>query len=95
MQYLAHSRLQFAAQALKTSDLPMKIIADQAGCESEQAFGRTFKRHFGLPPRGLVSPTERNADGMKYMCIRSINVRAKIKIDCGTVVSGLIDKHRP
>ena len=50
MQYLAHSRLQFAAQALKTSDLPMKIIADQAGCESEQAFGRTFKRHFGLPP---------------------------------------------
>jgi AraC family transcriptional regulator, alkane utilization regulator len=50
MQYLARWRLQLAAQELKTSDLPMKNIADQAGYESEQAFSRAFKRHFGLPP---------------------------------------------
>jgi AraC-like DNA-binding protein len=50
MQYLTHWRLQLAAQALKTTALPMKRIAEQAGYESEAAFSRSFKRHFGLPP---------------------------------------------
>lgn len=50
MQYLARWRLQLAAQRLKTSDLPLKTIADESGYESESAFSRAFKRHFGLPP---------------------------------------------
>lgn len=50
MQYLVHWRLQLAAQNLKSSDLPIKTIADQTGYESEAAFSRAFKRHFGLPP---------------------------------------------
>lgn len=50
MQYLTHWRLQLAAQHLKTSDLPIKLIADEAGYESEAAFNRAFKRHFGQPP---------------------------------------------
>lgn len=50
MQYLAHWRLQLAAQTLKTTDLPMKAIAEQSGYESEAAFGRAFKRCFGVPP---------------------------------------------
>lgn len=50
MQYLAHWRLQLAAQALKVSDHPMKRIAEQAGYESEAAFSRAFKRRFGSPP---------------------------------------------
>ncbi len=50
MQYLAHWRLQLAAQHLKSSDAPLKTIADQTGYESEAAFNRAFKRHFGLPP---------------------------------------------
>lgn len=50
MQYLAHWRLQLAAQALKTSDQPMKRIAEQAGYASEAAFSRAFKRRFGAPP---------------------------------------------
>lgn len=50
MQYLGHWRLQHAAQHLKSSDLPIKVIADQAGYESEAAFNRAFKRHFGSPP---------------------------------------------
>lgn len=52
MQYLTHWRLQLAAQTLKSTELPMKRIADQAGYESEAAFSRAFKRHFGLPPAG-------------------------------------------
>jgi AraC family transcriptional regulator, alkane utilization regulator len=50
MQYLTHWRLQLAAQALKTSSRPLKRIAEQAGYESEAAFSRAFKRHFGFPP---------------------------------------------
>jgi AraC-like DNA-binding protein len=50
MQYLTHWRLQLAAQALKTSDQPLKRIAEQSGYESEAAFSRAFKRRFGAPP---------------------------------------------
>jgi len=50
MKYLAQWRMQLAAQTLKSSVLPMKTIADQASFESEAAFSRAFKRHFGLPP---------------------------------------------
>lgn len=50
MQYLTHWRLQLAAQTLKESMLPMKRIAEQAGYESEAAFSRSFRRHFGQPP---------------------------------------------
>lgn len=50
MHYLTYWRLQLAAQRLKATDTPMKGIADHAGYESEAAFSRAFKRHFGLPP---------------------------------------------
>lgn len=50
MQYLGHWRLQLAARHLKSSELPIKTIADHARYESEAAFSRAFKRRFGLPP---------------------------------------------
>lgn len=50
MQYLATWRMQLAAQQLKTTDLPIKTIADGSGYETEAAFSRAFKRRFGLPP---------------------------------------------
>jgi AraC-like DNA-binding protein len=50
MHYLTYWRLQLAAQHLKATATPLKGIADQAGYESEAAFSRAFKRHFGLPP---------------------------------------------
>lgn len=50
MQYLAHWRLELAAQQLATSDARIKTIADQAGYRSEAAFSRAFKRLFGSPP---------------------------------------------
>jgi len=50
MRYLARWRLQLAAQHLRASSAPLKAIAGRAGYESEEAFGRAFKRHFGVPP---------------------------------------------
>lgn len=50
MRYLTSWRLHLAAQRLKTTDAPLKGIADETGYESEAAFSRAFKRHFGVAP---------------------------------------------
>lgn len=50
MHYLTYWRLHLAADGLKRTTAPLKAIASQAGYESEAAFSRAFKRHFGLPP---------------------------------------------
>lgn len=50
MQYLSQWRLQLAAQQLKSTDVPVKTVADRSGYESEAAFSRAFKRQFELAP---------------------------------------------
>jgi AraC-like DNA-binding protein len=50
MQYLAHWRLQIAAQQLRDGEKSLADVADQAGYDSEAAFNRAFKREFGMPP---------------------------------------------
>lgn len=50
MQYLAQWRLNLAAQRLRTSQDPVARVAAEVGYESEAAFSRAFKRHFGEPP---------------------------------------------
>lgn len=52
MQYLAHWRLQIAAQELLAGSKSLAAIAVQVGYESEAAFSRAFKREFGMPPAG-------------------------------------------
>src|SRR5436190_1016649 len=43
-------RKQLAAHQLRTSDTSLVRIAEHVGYESEAAFNRAFKRHFGVPP---------------------------------------------
>ncbi len=50
MHYLARWRIQLAAQQLRNSDAPLARIAEEVGYDSEAAFNRAFKRHFGVPP---------------------------------------------
>ncbi len=52
MQYLAHWRLQIAAQELLTGSKSVAAVAEHVGYESEAAFNRAFKREFGQPPAG-------------------------------------------
>ncbi|MGN6516037.1 MAG: AraC family transcriptional regulator [Rhizomicrobium sp.] len=50
MQYLAHWRMQVAAQRLKGTNTPLARIAELVGYESEASFSRAFKRSFGAAP---------------------------------------------
>jgi AraC-like DNA-binding protein len=50
MQYLAHWRMQVAAQRLKGTNTPLARIAELVGYESEAAFSRAFKKAFGTAP---------------------------------------------
>jgi AraC-like DNA-binding protein len=52
MQYLAHWRMQIAAQELLASRKSLAAVAEQIGYESEAAFSRAFRREFGMPPAG-------------------------------------------
>ncbi len=50
MRYLAGWRLQLAAQLLTSGNRRISQIAGEVGYESEPAFSRAFRRHFGVSP---------------------------------------------
>lgn len=50
MHYLAHWRMQVAAQKLKGTSASLAQIAGAIGYESEAAFSRAFKKKFGSAP---------------------------------------------
>ncbi|MCU0837347.1 MAG: AraC family transcriptional regulator [Rhodospirillales bacterium] len=50
MHYLARWRLQVAAHRLRQSQDAVARIGYDVGYESEAAFARAFRRHFGVPP---------------------------------------------
>ena len=50
IQYLMRWRLALAAQMLREGREPLIRIAERSGYDSEAAFGRAFKREFGVPP---------------------------------------------
>lgn len=50
MRYLAHRRLQVAAELMLCSDASLAQIAASVGYRSEFAFGRAFKRRHGVAP---------------------------------------------
>lgn len=52
MHYLTAWRMQLGRKLLAESDVPVFDVAEQSGYHSEAAFGRVFKRHFGLGPAG-------------------------------------------
>jgi AraC-like DNA-binding protein len=48
--YLAHVRLDVATDLLRSSSLPVSLIAEKVGYTSEAAFSRAFKNRYGMPP---------------------------------------------
>jgi AraC-like DNA-binding protein len=50
MQYLAHWRMHMAAQSLREGHRSVAQVGASLGYDSEAAFSRAFKRHFGESP---------------------------------------------
>jgi AraC-like DNA-binding protein len=50
MAYLARWRMIMAARLLRSTPRGVAGIASEVGYESEAAFNRAFKRHYGVPP---------------------------------------------
>jgi AraC-like DNA-binding protein len=48
--YLAHVRLDAAADLLRGTSLPVTLVAENVGYTSEAAFSRAFKHRYGTPP---------------------------------------------
>jgi transcriptional regulator GlxA family with amidase domain len=50
LQYLTGWRLCYATELLDGSDDSLRVIAQRSGYGSEAAFGKAFKRRFGMSP---------------------------------------------
>ncbi|PVV16888.1 MAG: AraC family transcriptional regulator [gamma proteobacterium symbiont of Ctena orbiculata] len=50
MRYLTRWRMQLARSELAQSAIPLSVLADRLGYQSEAAFCRAFKREFDVPP---------------------------------------------
>ncbi|MES9836503.1 MAG: AraC family transcriptional regulator [Candidatus Thiodiazotropha sp.] len=50
MRYLTRWRMQLARAELAQSSIPLSVLADRLGYQSEAAFCRAFKREFDVPP---------------------------------------------
>lgn len=50
MQYLAQWRMHTALATLKEQNVPVAVLAERLGYQSEASFSRAFKRHVGMAP---------------------------------------------
>lgn len=51
MAMVTNLRMRRAEQALRVTDLPLKVIADQVGYSSAFSFSEAFSRHAGISPK--------------------------------------------
>jgi AraC-like DNA-binding protein len=56
LQYLTRWRMQLAHAHLQESTEPLSHVASRFGYQSEPAFGRAYKRAFGVAPGGIRKP---------------------------------------
>jgi iron complex transport system substrate-binding protein len=45
-----HYKMEYAAQALRRSDIPIKEISHRLGFQNQYHFSRVFRRYLGAPP---------------------------------------------
>jgi len=50
IQYIAQWRMNTALASLKERDVPLTVLAERLGYQSEAAFSRAFKRYIGMSP---------------------------------------------
>lgn len=62
MGYVTQWRMQIARQRLAESRLPIIDIAEEAGYQSEAAFGRVFKKQLGVAPAGYRRQVQKSRE---------------------------------
>jgi AraC family transcriptional regulator len=75
-QYLVAIRLQHAAKKLRTSDMLVSELAWRCGFNDPSAFGRAFRKSYGIPPeryRAAVKLNTECADSNKEHSTRNPN----------------------
>lgn len=49
-EYIRKRRISNACEKLKSSDIPLSVIASESGCETQQSFQKQFKTLVGMTP---------------------------------------------
>jgi AraC-like DNA-binding protein len=62
LTYLTWWRMTLAAQLLRESDEPLRVVARRAGYTSEVAFSAAFKREYGVTPGRYRRPADKQVD---------------------------------
>jgi transcriptional regulator GlxA family with amidase domain len=68
LQHLARLRMERAANLLETTEDALSRIAPRVGYETEFAFSRAFRRHYGVPP-GVFRRRARAASSGDTFCL--------------------------
>lgn len=50
-EFIIRQRLTSAAELLRSTNLPIKAVANQCGYRDQLHFSQAFRKHYGLPPR--------------------------------------------
>ncbi|AQR74411.1 hypothetical protein BXU08_12785 [Sphingomonas sp. LM7] len=61
MEFVAMTRLHYAAKMLRSSRMPIKTIAASSGFSSRSHFSRTFRQEYGSDPRAYRQQTGESA----------------------------------
>jgi len=49
-EYIRKRRISNACEKIKCSDMPLTVITDESGCQTQQAFHKLFKSIVGMTP---------------------------------------------
>ncbi|NCA68029.1 MAG: AraC family transcriptional regulator, partial [Clostridia bacterium] len=49
-EYIRKRRISNICEKIKCSDIPLAVIADESGCQTQQAFHKQFKSIVGMTP---------------------------------------------
>jgi len=88
-EYIRRLRLEMAAAMLFYTELDINAIAGRNGYCNKLAFSRTFKEHFGLPPReyrkqrktGAIHSPPDYFDQFRFKLRRQCNALVSLKIE--------------
>ena len=72
MEFVQQVRLRLGAELLRTTDLPIKVIAASAGYSSRSYFSRAFRQAHGTDPRSFRIQAAQNEEANQLAAAPSL-----------------------